>query len=38
MSGSVEALSVRSLTSWSSVMYFFHHKYFWYCGPMADIM
>lgn len=26
------------LTIWSSVIYLFHHKYFWYCGPIAESM
>jgi hypothetical protein len=26
---------IRILTIWSPVRYFFHHKYFWYCGPIA---
>ena len=25
------------LTICIDVMYLFHHKYFWYCGPIADI-
>lgn len=25
------------LTNWIQVMYFFHHKYFWYLGPKAEM-
>lgn len=27
-----------SLTICRVVRYFFHHRYFWYCGPMAENM